>query len=367
MAARPSSPTSLLWAHQLKREHGYLLKRMQDLEASSDRQSKRIKTAETAVKSGSNADVATLAKQIKALEDGGVSSRLSKLENEMRYKTEELEAGSEAITLQVAAIQKDNETHDEEKRKAFTKEKALLKRIGELETGLKTYEHSMLQLGRRVDDNRLDQIKGQLEVLSKEVAREGVQMKKLTESVDVLEVANEELKKSNQHLTAELEKLTAQPAVVSEAPHADVDAEKQDVSSVTDVAPQKSKKKKDKNKRHKWSGGGADRDIIITGAQMFGDTVIAASSKGQQNSQQPDTEDSEDEAAMSKKSRAPPKSKPKRKPVPPHLRPVTPSNSLKSAKSHKWSGGGADRDIIRSGRGWIEVVDSLEAEEDSTG
>ncbi|EMF10702.1 uncharacterized protein SEPMUDRAFT_150720 [Sphaerulina musiva SO2202] len=33
----PSDPTALLWAHQMKREHGFLLDRMQKLEAAISR------------------------------------------------------------------------------------------------------------------------------------------------------------------------------------------------------------------------------------------------------------------------------------------------------------------------------------------
>ena len=390
MTARPSSPTSMLWAHQLKREHGYLVKRMQDLETSSDRQNMRIKTAETAAKSGSNVDVATLAKQIKALEEGGVTNRLARLENEMKLKTEELEAGSEAITAQVAAMQKDTEAVDEDKRKAFSKDKALLKRIGELETGLKTYEQYMVQLGRRVDASRLEQISAQLEGLSKQVAREGSQVKTLTESFTALEVANEELKRSNQHMTRELEKLAARPVAAVATPQAekkddDVDAgaddeqQEQDLTatSIDLTAPPKTKKRKG----HKWAGGSADRDIVKAGAQMFGDTMVMTSDNRPDDPQQ--HEESEDEAPVPKKRRLPPKPKQKIKPIPPHLRPP-PSSDQPKAKSHKWSGGGADRDIIRGaqgdntrssrqgdivrrGRGWIEVEVSQGAEKDSTG
>ncbi|SMY30208.1 unnamed protein product [Zymoseptoria tritici ST99CH_1A5] len=42
----PTSPASLLWAHQLKREHGYLLERMQKLEAEIARVDSRNKAIE---------------------------------------------------------------------------------------------------------------------------------------------------------------------------------------------------------------------------------------------------------------------------------------------------------------------------------
>lgn len=330
----------------MKREHGHLLKRMQDLEASSERQNKRIKTAETAAKSGASADLATLAKQVKALEDGGVGRRLSKLENDIRNKTEELDAGSKAITMQVTAMQRDAEALDEEKRTAFAKEKALLKRIAELETGLKNYEQAMVQVGRRIDETRLEQIKAQLEGLSQQVAKEGSQMKKFAESVTVLEVANEELKKSNQFLSTELEKVAARAAAPSGAAVGGEEDETQDLSSNDDVAPRNLKK----GKRHGWTGGGSDRDIVASGTQMFPQTAAAASRK------ESEPADDEDDVTVSKKPRPPPR-KQKYKPIPPHLRPATPKDQANPKKSHRWGGGGADKDILRAGRGGNQVLD----------
>lgn len=362
--ARPSSPTSLLWVHQLKRENGHLLKRMQDLEASNERQAKRVKTIETNAKSGADADIATLAKQIKTLDESGVGRRLAHLEHEVKQKTQDLEAGSEAITVQIAAMRKESDATGEEKRKAFSREKTLLKRIGELETGLKTYEQSLVQVGRRVDESRLEQIRDQLKGLSKQLTAEGSQMKRLTESVAVLEVANEELRKSNQGLAAQIEKLAARPTAVVEMPQSIAKAgnDRDLLSSTIEAAPLKAKKKG--KKHHKWSGGGADRDIIMSGTQLLSDTTLTSRMMQQGDTDQ--LEDSDDEAQI-KTTRTVPKSKQKYKPIPPHLRLPTSDGQANSKKSHKWAGGGTDRDIIRSGRGWIEVATSPDAGDEPAG
>lgn len=339
MAARPSSPTSLLWAHQLKREHGYLLKRMQEVEASNERQAKRIKKAETAATSGFNADIAALAKQVKALDEDHVRTRLSKLEDDFKQKTEKLEAGTETISTQIAAVKRDAEGKDEEKRKAFCKEKALLKRIVELETGLDTYKQQMDQIGQSLDQPHFDHVKDQLEALSKQVLREGSHMKMLAESVTALEGANQELKKSNHQMAAKLEGVIAsRRAVCSDATQVDATTSvmRNPLSDII-VAPQRSTR----SKRHRSSNGGADRDIIAHSTQMFGTDTISAVSQGH--------EESECEARLSEKARAPPKHKQKGKPVPRHLHAVAPINAT-NFKSHKWSGGGADKDVIRSGR-----------------
>ena len=364
MAPGPSSPTSLLWAHQLKREHGFLLKRMQDIEASSERQAKRIKTAEAAAKSGSEHDIATLAKRIQALDQDGINARLTKLEDETRRKISSLEAESEATTLQVATMHKTAESQDDEKRKAFSKEKALLKRIGEIETGLKTYEQSLVQMGRRVNEDRLEEIRGQLNELVKQVEREGSEMKRLAESVTELERANEQLKKSNKQLAAELQKFADRPAVIAKVAetNASTGAEDPDENSAIEVAPRKARKKKP----HRWSGGGADRDIIKSGAQLF-DKPFLRQPPTKKSNANGEPADSEDGAATPRKLHLPPKAKEKFRPIPPHLRPKTPASQVNPKKSHKWSGGGTDKGIISSGKGGLEAAISSDNQNTARG
>ena len=104
----PSSPSSLLWAHQLKREHGYLQKRLDDIQTTSDKQDRRIKTLESgAYKSNelANAEVTTLAKHVKALQEQGLDTRLSDMETNVNQKLDDVQAESEAMTLQIAALQ----------------------------------------------------------------------------------------------------------------------------------------------------------------------------------------------------------------------------------------------------------------------
>lgn len=50
----PSDPSGLLWGHQLKREHGFLLDRMKKVEAEHDSNAARLKIAEAAAESMQN-------------------------------------------------------------------------------------------------------------------------------------------------------------------------------------------------------------------------------------------------------------------------------------------------------------------------
>ncbi len=100
------------------------------------------------------------------------------------------------MTLQISALQQDKQLAEEQRKATLTKDKALLKRIGEVEEGLKKYEKTLDLIGKRVNGTRVEQIKEQLDGLTKQVMKEGEQMKLLSESVKALETAQAELVKA---------------------------------------------------------------------------------------------------------------------------------------------------------------------------
>lgn len=302
MAARPSSPTSLLWAHQLKREHGVLLKRMQDVEASSDRQSKRLKATET-TSTDSIADIAALAQRVQALEDAGLEERLSNIENDIKGKVHDLKADSKALAVQIAAIQRDVEAHGQKT--------TLLERIGELEKGLETFERSVQQIGRRVEQAQLDSIKTQLEGLRRQVEAEGETMSMLSESVTALESAKDMLKASNERLAAELGAITRKNAATGTA---DVISAPNACAAATSISTSAPAPLESKKKSHKWNGGGADRDIIVSG---LASSPIVPTTRGQRVKEMPSRER---EGPAPAKFRSEPKQKETSKTIPPHLR-----------------------------------------------
>ncbi|KXL51531.1 hypothetical protein M433DRAFT_140554 [Acidomyces richmondensis BFW] len=377
---RPSSPTSLLWAHQLKREHGYLLSRIQQLECSTHQQEDRIKKAEVVANrtTANEGEVKALAEQVKALDDsGGVKERLAKIERDVMAKLEDVEAGNAAMVLKVAELEKDRAQADEEKRKGFTKEKALLKRVGEVEENLKEYEKFLHQLNRKVDENSIDHIKMQLGSLAQQVNEEGSSMKMLDESIKALEVAHEELRKANERLNQEIMKLAPKPA---EPPH-DI-AAPSDPSVSRSSAGKKFKPRppapkraadldevgeaidlpKPKKKSHKWAGGGADRDIIRQASEITleeTDRPARRISTPRRPSHAPPMKARSTTKVTKTKAKAVTKPRTTHKAA---TKPVRKSDSQMLIKEDP------DRPIIRSGKGWVEVaVSTSESESDSPG
>ena len=334
MAPRSSSPTSLLWAHQLKREHGYLLKRMQDLESANEKHENRIKTAESTAKSNAGGDFAALEDEVKAL-DQKFKQGLNGMEKDVTQKLDDVQVESEAMTMQIAALQKDERVAEEERKESLAKDKALLRRIAEVEDGLKKYGESLDRIGKRVNETQFESIMERLESLTKRVMEEGSQMKLLAESVRVLETANAEISRRNAQLEADLRKKAEKTPVSPQEEPEERAVEGAEVDPTAQPGDAAKPPKKQKKSSHKWGGGGADKVIILAGSSLLGDSPIV--------NRQPSPE----AAPKPKKSTQ----LPRKPPVPKKKKPAVPKTPSADSdrKSHKWAGGGADRAIIAQG------------------
>lgn len=267
-------------------------------------------------------DVANLAKRVEKIDGSHFDSRLATMENRL----EDVQAENEAMTLQISSLSRDEAAAEDERVKALTKEKALLKRVGEVEENLRAYEQRLEQVGKRVNEGQLGAIRAQLEGLTTQVRREGEGMKRLSDSLSVLESANTELVKANERLADEVKTLAERRA--STSARASVTRNGLDAETPDHVIVAK--------KSHKWAGGGADRDIIQQGSgsrvQKARTTPKATLTKSVQSQS---SSNNARRGQFQKTSQGPKKS--------------AASSSHSVTKSHKWVGGGADKDILRQG------------------
>ena len=303
---------------------------------------------------------------MKALDGDGIMKRLVRIENEVTCKLEDVQADSEAMIMKVASLEKAETSAEEERRKAFNKEKALLKRVGEVEGGLMEYQQSLVRVGRRVDEASIGTIKAQLEGLAQQVGKEGSGMKRLEESIEVLEVANTELKKSNERLAAEITKLAERPHLAPVVQTASKDTstgliprgESQVLSGDDNDSRPPAKKS------HKWAGGGADRVVIQQNSSSAQKKPPAPPKKPLITKAVPQAKQvarskmsaKVKEIAKPKKvttSADPPKLKAVAKPK--HITTST-TATKQQRKSLVYLDGEEEKPIVRAGRGWIEVA-----------
>ncbi|KAI5366390.1 Putative AT hook, DNA-binding protein [Septoria linicola] len=203
----PSSPTSLLWAHQMKREHGFLLTRMQKLEAAISRieaiaianQDKELNVAEIAQK------VQTLAEESRTKNSHGTESAIEKVRKEVTDQFKELDERLEAIINKLDSVDRAVEHAAGTSSKAFDREVEMLKRVKGLEEGMKNFRDNMRLLGRKVDDGSVEQVHAQVQKLMQKAKDAGADHEKVQETVTMLQAAVEAMKEENQKLEAQVQ------------------------------------------------------------------------------------------------------------------------------------------------------------------
>lgn len=199
----PSDPTALLWAHQMKREHGFLLDRMQKLEAAIS----RIEGLATAAQ-----DVQALTGA--AIDKSSVAAQqaVEKVRREVSTQFEDLEARLEAIISKLDGVDSAGEDAARQRKDAFDREVELMKRVKGLEENIETYRNNMKTLGQRIDDGKVEMVQGQIEVLIRKATDAGEDRERVKETLAMLENATEALKRENETLEARVTELKADVA-----------------------------------------------------------------------------------------------------------------------------------------------------------
>lgn len=219
--APTSFPTSLLWAHQMKRENALLMGRMKKLEEHLA----RFET-EAAAKDDGGARVSSLEKRLDAVSKKQQQDD-EKLRKETLEKFENLQGDVEAITLQIAALV------------------PKVDQIQEVEQRLKEYELWRTELGRFVDEEKMGQIRERLRVLSVRIDGGEQSQQDVRRNVEVLEEVASTLKKGYEELQAELKEIAARPMQQNVVPAADPGPHERPSSAVQrERAPKKAAAKK---------------------------------------------------------------------------------------------------------------------------
>ena len=137
MVSRPRSPTSLLWAHELKRQHEHLLQRQKGLEAKNE----DFQAAVTRVQA-----------RAEAVEDHAVvaSTQLSAATATIQAQATQVES----LTKRVLALEADRKKMNEDMDKSFGREKIAFTRINDLEASQEGISKSLQEFAYKLDDLR---------------------------------------------------------------------------------------------------------------------------------------------------------------------------------------------------------------------
>ena len=134
------SPHSLLWAFQLKREHAYLLERIDSLDAANAKQNERITTVNKEAEAHCTAKTHSITAQLDVLQRQADEQRqaLVKIEREINEKLDAAARQLEPQQARLTLLEDYTLRAKEDTKTAFSREKDLLKRIADLEAAFES-------------------------------------------------------------------------------------------------------------------------------------------------------------------------------------------------------------------------------------
>jgi chromosome segregation ATPase len=209
-STRTSSPTALLWAHQLKREHNHLLNRIKTLEAANSTLNSRMNATEASAQNALKAtdSVKELSLKVQAIEadDESQQRRFKELDHDRGERFGKLGEGVQKIEKQLKALETalhNRDDESQEKRKCAAREKELVvDRIEKLEgecAKLKEGAAKGEKLARKDDSANTKVLNRRIEALEARRKEENLKVKTTLERLENIEkgwsTTQEQLKK----------------------------------------------------------------------------------------------------------------------------------------------------------------------------
>ncbi|GIZ43961.1 hypothetical protein CKM354_000717000 [Cercospora kikuchii] len=207
----PSEPTSLLWAHQIKREHGHISDRLAQLEAAIGRLE-----AQATVDRDREAEVTALSQQLHAYtednskkNDKAVDEAVQQVRKDVSEQFEDVKGRLEAIINKLDAVDRDAEDAAAKKKDEFNREVDMLKRVKRVEEEIDQYRNSLTAIGKQLDEQCVQMVQEQIKKLLQEARNAGDDREKVKENLEMIEDALVALKEEKEKILAEVQETTA--------------------------------------------------------------------------------------------------------------------------------------------------------------
>ncbi|OCK83839.1 hypothetical protein K432DRAFT_432624 [Lepidopterella palustris CBS 459.81] len=265
MVPRPSSPTSLLWAHQLKREHGHLLDRIKDLEKSNEAFNIRIVATETSHERITSCidDIKKMATRISVIEDDDkeVKEWIEKLDEERQTLMNEESEKVKKLAYKVAVLEGHSKTVDIETQQTVSAYRAVLKKIEDVEAVLQKQGKVSEKLTKKNDPVDVKVLTRRLDAVESRRTDDTRKTQALLDRMHTLEDANRRMRNESNRLHAQVARLnreikTQQAALLpSSEATTELDLELKPVSSAVQ-AP------------HSPFSGGLDQSSVVNNSLL---------------------------------------------------------------------------------------------------
>lgn len=208
MVQRPASPTSLLWAHQLKKEHAHLLERMKALEAMSKDVVARMEEAEatTAAARETVTRVADMAARIAAIEedDNDVRQWITKLDEERQAQARKGDDKLQSLSRKIGLLDAEMKRREVEEKEAKRRDDEILKRLVQLEVAREADKKAADKLVRKNDPVNKG-LSRRLDAFESRRNEDDTKIAALLQKIKALESSNHELSTKTQQIQKKLE------------------------------------------------------------------------------------------------------------------------------------------------------------------
>ncbi|KAF2187761.1 hypothetical protein K469DRAFT_748968 [Zopfia rhizophila CBS 207.26] len=209
--APPSDPASLLWAHQLKREHGHLLDRLKDLEATHESYDARIKATE-AISEGMKAIVKNMrqmAMRITAIEEDNkdVKDWIKRLDGERQARMREDGEKVKKVQQWVTELETQHKSIEAKVQQASLSHRSIMEKIEMIESIIQKQGKSAEKLAKKNDPNHVKVLMLRLDAMDSRRNEELRKAQALQDRVASFERTCQAYNSKNNELQAEVARL----------------------------------------------------------------------------------------------------------------------------------------------------------------
>lgn len=213
MVPRPSSPTSLLWAHQLKREHEHLLDRVKDMAKSQEAHDVKVHAIEASnerMKSIS-ARFEDMMTRIAAIEEENQDVK-ELIENFVGERPTKLGGGVEKIPRladQIAALDSHTKEVGIGVQQTLSTYQVVIKKVEDLEAKVQKQERTET-LRKKNDPVDITVLTRRLDAIESRRNNDATRTKTLIGRMEVLEQASQQLSTRSARFQAEIGRLNSE-------------------------------------------------------------------------------------------------------------------------------------------------------------
>ncbi|KAF2723274.1 hypothetical protein K431DRAFT_27475 [Polychaeton citri CBS 116435] len=188
----PPSPSALLWAYQIKREHAFLMNRVKDVEALTAQHDQHIRSSRSKPEPASSEEVSGLAQRVQSIAHTH-DAAAEQLMRDLNAKMDTIQTENEALTIKISSLDSLSASAEKEREMCSQDRANVLARITELDANLSKYVASLEGLKQTINDQQAESVATVVNGLRQEVQHDGAKVTDYPKKMAAIQQANKML------------------------------------------------------------------------------------------------------------------------------------------------------------------------------